>query len=239
MKNTILRFHRLLIDHSIYPIVLSTLYSLILYAGRVLGSGTWVVYANLVWNLFLAWVPYVFSIITDGLHRLFPRQWWLQVPAGMIWLLFFPNAPYILTDFFHLAPRYGSPLWYDTLLLIAFSFTGIFLAFASLRTMQRLVSYYAGRFVGWVFAFLALVLSGVGIYLGRFERWNSWDMLTQPERILADILAPMTDPLNSLRFFGFSSLFTAFLLICYLMFATMKRPDERSASHVERHSGLD
>jgi uncharacterized membrane protein len=239
MQNKIMRFHHFLVDHSFYPIALSTMYALALYTGRVVGSGAWLVYANLVWNLFLAWIPYGFSISADGLHRLFPRQWWWLIPPGVIWLLFFPNAPYILTDFFHLEPRYGSPLWYDMLLLIVFSFTGIFLAVASLRTMQRLVSYYAGKYVGWTFAFLALVLGGLGIYLGRFERWNSWDMLTQPERILADLLSPMTDPLNSLRFFGFSGLFTVFLLICYLMFATMKRPDERIVPYAEGQSGLD
>ncbi len=234
MPNTLLRFHRFLVDQTFYPIALSSLYALALYAGRVLGSGLWVIYANLVWNLILAWIPYAASILADGIHRRWPRQWWWLVPPGVIWLLFFPNAPYLLTDFFHLEPRYGSPYWYDMLLLIVFSFTGIYLAVASLRTMQRLVSFHAGNIVGWFFAIFALILGGVGIYLGRFERWNSWDMLTQPERILADLLAPMTDPLNSLRFFAFSSLFAGFLLICYLMFATMKRPNERTTTYVER-----
>lgn len=230
MKTKFVRLHQFLVDQSFYPIALSTAYAIALYAGRVVGSGAWVVYANLVWNLFLAWIPYGFSMLADGLHRRFPNQWgWLVIP-GMIWLLFFPNAPYILTDFFHLEPRYGSPYWYDMLLLIVFSFTGVFLALASLRTMHRLVSHYAGKIVGWGFAFFALLLGGVGIYLGRFERWNSWDMLTQPERILADLLRPMTDPLNSLRFFAFSSLFSLFLLICYVMMATMRRPDESPQS---------
>jgi uncharacterized membrane protein len=234
MPNTILRLHRFLVDQTFYPILLSSLYSLALYAGRVLSSGLWVVYANLVWNLILAWIPYLASILADGLHRRRPGQWWWLVLPGVLWLLFFPNAPYLLTDFFHLEPRYGSPYWYDMLLLVVFSFTGIYLAVASLRTMQRLVSDYAGYIVGWVFAIFALILGGVGIYLGRFGRWNSWDMLTKPELILADLLAPMTDPLNSLRFFGFSSLFAGFLLICYLMFATMKRPDERTTTYAER-----
>jgi uncharacterized membrane protein len=234
MPNTLLRLHRFLVDQTFYPILLSSLYSLALYAGRVLGSGLWVIYANLVWNLILAWIPYLASILADGIHRRRPRQWgWLVLP-GVLWLLFFPNAPYLLTDFFHLEPRYGSPYWYDMLLLITFSFTGIYLAVASLRTMQRLVGYYAGNIVGWVFAIFALILGGVGIYLGRFGRWNSWDILTKPELILADLLAPMTDPLNSLRFFGFIGLFAGFLLICYLMFATMKRPDERITTYVER-----
>jgi uncharacterized membrane protein len=230
MQNTFLRFHRFLVEQSFYPIALSTIYALTLYVGRVLWSGAWTIYLNLVWNLILAWIPYSLSILADGMHRRYPRQWWWLVLPGVLWLLFFPNAPYILTDFFHLEPRFGSPYWYDMLLLIVFSFTGVFLAVASLRTMQRLVSAHVGNVAGWVFAIFALILGGVGIYLGRFGRWNSWDMLTRPERILVDLLSPLTDPLNSLRFFGFSSLFAGFLLICYLMFATMRRPDERIAN---------
>src|SRR5512139_3267419 len=91
MKNSILRIHRFLVDQSFYPIALSSFYALVLYSGRVMGTGAWVVYANLVWNLVLAWIPYSFSMLADGLHRLFPRQWWWLVPPAVIWLLFFPN----------------------------------------------------------------------------------------------------------------------------------------------------
>lgn len=220
------RFHRFLADQSFYPIFISSIFALCLYVGRVVVSGALVVYSNLVWNLFLAWIPYGFSIVADGLFRLFPRRWWLLVFPGVVWLLFFPNAPYILTDFFHLSPRPGTPLWYDMLLLIVFSWTGIFLAIASLRTMQRLVRSCVGVILSWVFAISSLALAGVGIYLGRFERWNSWDVLSHSERILADVIRPLADPLNSLRFFGFTALFTLFLLICYLMFISMDRPGQ-------------
>ncbi len=220
------KFHRFLADQSFYPIFISSIFALSLYIGRVVVSGALVVYSNLVWNLFLAWIPYGFSIVADGLYRLFPRRWWLLVAPGVVWLLFFPNAPYILTDFFHLSPRPGTPLWYDMLLLIVFSWTGIFLAIASLRTMQRLVKTCVGVILSWVFAISSLALAGVGIYLGRFERWNSWDILSHSERILADVIRPLANPLNSLRFFGFTALFTLFLLICYLMFISMDRPGQ-------------
>jgi len=226
--DTLKRLHHYLADQAFYTIVLISLYSLALYLGRVWYSGIWVIYLNLVWNLFLAWVPYIFSMLADGLNRLFPRRWWLQPVPGAIWLLFFPNAPYIITDFFHLAARPSSPLWYDILLLISFSWTGLFLALASMRTMQRVVRYYVGSFLSWVFALLALSASGVGIYLGRFERWNSWDMLTHPSRILLDILRPLTDPLSSLRFFGFSVLFATFLLLSYLLVVSLARPENES-----------
>jgi uncharacterized membrane protein len=224
MRDNLLRLHRFLSSQSFYPIVLSSALAVIIYIGRVASSGSWRVYVNLIWNLFLAWIPYGFSMFAAALHRSFPGKWLLLiVPAG-IWLLFFPNAPYIVTDFFHLVPRYRVPLWYDILMLVTFSWTGIFLAIASLRTMQGLVRYYLGEIVSWIFVVFSLGLGGLGIYLGRFERWNSWDMLSHPQTILKDILVPFADPMNSLRFFGFNILFTAFLVVCYLMFISMRNP---------------
>ena len=224
MRDTLLRLHRFFSSQSFYPIVLSSALAVVIYLGRVVYSGSWRIYANLIWNLILAWIPYIFSMFAAALHHSFPKKWWLLiVPAG-IWLLFFPNAPYIVTDFFHLVPRYGVPLWYDILMLTTFSWTGIFLTIASLRTMQGLVKLYLGGIVSWLFVVFSLGLGGLGIYLGRFERWNSWDMLSHPQKILKDILLPFADPLNSLRFFGFIFLFTSFLVVCYLMFISMRNP---------------
>lgn len=221
MNKHLYRLHRFLAGQSFYPIVLSSALAMATYAGRVLVSGKWVVYANLVWNLFLAWIPYVFSMLAAAIQRLFPRRWWLLIVPGGMWLIFLPNAAYIVTDFFHLMPRASIPLWYDILMLTTFSWTGIFLAIASLRTMQILVSIYIGKFLAWTFAGLALGLTGLGIYLGRFERWNSWDLLAQPDSVLADVVNRLANPFSNLRFFGFTALFTAFLVVSYLTFTSM------------------
>jgi uncharacterized membrane protein len=224
MRELLLRLNRFVTSQSLYPIVLSSALSVIIYVGRAIYSGSWIVYFNLIWNLLLAWIPYIFSMAAAAFHNLSPRKWWLLILPVGIWLLFFPNAPYIVTDFFHLVPRYRVPMWYDILMLTTFSWTGIFLTIASLRTMQGLVKYYIGGFFSWLFVVFSLGLGGLGIYLGRFERWNSWDMLTHPKKILKDVLVPFVDPLNSLRFFGFTILFTAFLVVCYLMFISMRTP---------------
>jgi uncharacterized membrane protein len=226
MPNFISRLHRFLVSQSFYPIVLSAALALAIFIARVLVSGNRIVYANLVWNLLLAWIPYLFSMLAAAFHRLFPGRWWLLIIPGGIWLAFFPNAPYILTDFFHLTPRPAIPLWYDILLLISFSWTGIFLAVASLRTMQMLVNAYLGGVISWIFVALALGLGGLGIYLGRFERWNSWDLLAHPRSILHDITSRLTNPLENLRFFIFTTLFTCLLLVCYLMFISMRHAAE-------------
>jgi uncharacterized membrane protein len=120
------------------------------------------------------------------------------------------------------------------MLISIFAWTGIFLAIASLHTMQRLVRRYVGKFLSWVFVGLALGLSGLGIYLGRFERWNSWDLLIRPHHIIDNIMGRFADPLDNLRFFGFTLLFTAFLLVCYLMFISSGFADQLDSLKEDR-----
>jgi uncharacterized membrane protein len=222
ITRTLNEINRFFSHHSFFPILLSSLLALVLFAGRVFRSDS-LVYRNLVWNLLLAWVPYLISLWGDILHELFPRRWWLQIPSGALWLAFFPNAPYIVTDFLHLVPRVGIPLWYDILMLATYAWTGLFLAIISLRTMQDLVRTHTNVFVSWLFVGMALTLGGLGIYLGRFSRFNSWDLIFQPFAVLGDIAAPILNPLSHLRFYGFISLFSAFLLVVYLTFVTARR----------------
>lgn len=227
MLTTLRRIHRFFASQLLYPVVLSTFLAMGFYAGRVVLSGSWVVYRNLVWNLFLAWLPYGFSVVAAGLHQMYPKRWYfLLAPAGL-WLAFFPNAPYLLTDFLHLEERPYVPLWYDIGLLATFAWSGLFLAIASLRTMQGLMRAYLGQILSWMFALGALGLGGLGLYLGRFSRWNSWDLLLQPKDILKDVLSRFVNPLNNLSFFGFTAMFTAFLLVCYLTFIGVHRVGER------------
>jgi uncharacterized membrane protein len=215
--------HSLLTDHLFYPIVLSSLLAMGIYIARALYSWNWVVYRNMVVNLFLAWLPYFFCLLAICLHRAKPGQWWWLVIPGSLWLIFFPNAPYIITDFFHLEMRPPVPLWYDILLLVAFTWTGLFLGLTSLRSMHLIMESYLGRFLGWCFVTFSLALGGLGIYLGRFARWNSWDLLHQPKQIIKDVLEPLINPQTNIRFFGFTFLFTAFLVVCYLTFISTQR----------------
>lgn len=225
MIQKILRTHRFLSSQLFYPLLLSSGLALSIYLVRVIVSSNYVIYANLVWNLFLAWIPYLFSMLAAILHGNLPKQWWWLLITGLIWLVFFPNAPYLVTDFLHLEKRAFIPIWYDILLLATFSWTGIFLAITSLRTMQVIIRDYFGVVISWIFAFFAIMLGGLGIYLGRFERWNSWDLLIHPKSILADIARRLINPLEYIGFFGFTILFTALMAICYWMFVSLRHLD--------------
>lgn len=220
--NSLLQAHHFLASHGFYPILLASGLAMATYFLRIWKSESWIIYSNLVWNLFLAWIPYLFSLLASYLFTRQPKRWWrLAIPAGF-WLLFFPNAPYLITDFLHLEERPSIPIWYDILLLSIFAWTGIFLAIASLQIMQKIAKYYVGEVVSWIFAIAAIGMGGLGIYLGRFERWNSWDFLIRPHQIVSDVMARFADPLDNQRFFGFTLLFTAFLFVTYLMFQSSK-----------------
>jgi uncharacterized membrane protein len=226
MTHDLRTLHRFLSGQLFYPILLSTALALSMYAFRVYLTHNRVIYINLVWNIFLAWIPYLCSLGAIAIARRYPRQWWLLIVPGALWLIFFPNAPYILTDFLHLDERASVPLWYDILMLVSFAWTGLFLAITSLRVMQLLVKTHLGSGLSWVFVGVALGLSGLGIYLGRFERWNSWDLFFHPKTIMKDVAVLLANPMDNLRFVGFTILFTAFLLVCYLTFISVRRMDE-------------
>jgi uncharacterized membrane protein len=173
-------------------------------------------YAFLIWNLFLAWIPFGIAYVTY--ITTFNRRWlYILIPvSAFLWLIFFPNAPYILTDFQHLS--YGGkdvPVWYDVILLIWFSFTGLFLGMVSLFLMQEIIRREFGRWFGWGFVVLVAALTTVGIYMGRFLRWNSWDILGNPGGLAQFTLYYLINPTpRSLVFF---SLFAPFFLFVYLL----------------------
>ena len=168
MKTPLPSLSQFLHIHSFYPLILSSLMACSFLVFRIFYSGTYN-YSNLLWNLFLAWMPYIFSVLASSAYRINAKRWWLIILLGVFWLVFFPNAPYIVTDFYYLDPRPPIPLWFDISLIAIFAFTGCFLAIASLRSIHIIIERSMGRIVGWIFALFALGLASLGVYLGRFR----------------------------------------------------------------------
>jgi len=176
-------------------------------------------YSNLIWNLFLAWIPFVLAYIAYALS--WRRTWlYIAIPVfAFLWLIFYPNAPYILTDLQHLnRVTNNAPLWFDVILLVWFSWTGMLLGLISLYMMHEIVQRHFGRWLGWLFVLIVSGLSSAGIYVGRFLRWNSWDILQNPSDLAVDILGLAIDP--SLRLLAFTTLFAVFFLFVYLTLYT-------------------
>jgi uncharacterized membrane protein len=218
LTTRILELHRFLNRQTLYPILLSSALAIVLLAARIYRSHS-TTFIGMSWNLFLAWIPYLCSLWANHLHERHLGRWWLLIVPGALWLLFYPNAPYLITDFWHLEQRYLIPVWYDIGMLALFSLSGLLLAVFSLHIMQKLVRHYAGSFLSWAFVMVVLGLSGLGIYLGRFLRWNSWDLVLHPQSVLGDIAARLAHPLSHPQTYGVTFLFGSILLVCYWAFA--------------------
>jgi len=181
-------------------------------------------YFFMLWNLFLAWIPLCFAFAARVAYA---RHTWLRYPAFLLcaffWLLFFPNSLYVVTDLIHLRPQPGLPMWYDAVMLVAFAWAGLCLGFVSLFLMHGLIARSLGWVVGWLFALAALALSGFGVYLGRFLDWNSWDLLTRPGSLLADIWTRVRHPLAHSHTYAVSLLFAAFFISAYFVLFAFSR----------------
>ena len=209
------------------PAVL-TLWCAALVVLRVELSGS-LFYVFLVWNLFLAWIPWLAARgFGASSRRRAPRL--LRLGWFTLWLLFLPNAPYILTDLLHLAPRPPVPLWYDLALLFSSAGTGLLLGYVSLLEVHGAVEERLGRVAGWIVAAGSLFLSGFGIYLGRFLRWNSWDALTDPAGLFLDISDRLLEPTSYPRTYAVTLIFGIGLLLGYVALRVLAVPGWRSAS---------
>ena len=188
--------------------------ALLAWCGALLALRAWraqnTTYFFLVWNLFLAVIPFLAALA-------FERAKWLatRTVAFVVWLLFLPNAPYIVTDFIHLRARPPVPLWFDILLLISSAGTGLLLGYGSVMIVQRAVERRAGTRTGWLVATVALLLSAFGIYLGRFVRFNSWEALTDPMPLFSDIAYRLMNPMDHPRTFAVTALYGVALLLGY------------------------
>ncbi|UQZ34692.1 DUF1361 domain-containing protein [Paenibacillus sp. PK3_47] len=188
---------------------------------RVVSQRTDTFYGFLLWNLFLAWVPLVFSMAAYWLDQR-RTSGLLLLPLGIAWLLFFPNAPYLMTDLLHLTIRKNiyfvdgvvqSRYWYDLITLLLFTWSGWLTGFFSLYQFQSVIFRKSNLLLSWVFVLAACALGGYGVLLGRVYRLNSWDVLTDRHQLYQLVI----DSLN--RQSLFFSLFTAAVLL--VIYATL------------------
>lgn len=181
----------------------------------------------LTWNLFLAWIPYLAALLFERFQSAGAARWTLLCWFG-IWLAFLPNAPYLITDFIHLEPRPPIPVWYDMVVLFSFACTGMALGVTSLYEMHlALRRQFSGK-IAHLIIFGASGLAGFGVWLGRFLRWNSWDILANPAGLFRDILQTLTNRYELVKALGMSGLMGAVLLMGYLILYAMLATERRS-----------
>jgi uncharacterized membrane protein len=207
-------------QHFVIPVVLSSLLCVAFFAVRAMWSDS-VLHKFLMWNLFLAWIPYVCALLMAALRRRGAATWQYVIPS-IVWLLFFPNAAYLVTDLVNLNAFPPVPFWYDVAFFAMMAWTGLLLAVASLQIVQRMVKAAVGVVWSWIVVLVVIGLNGVGIYLGRFLRWNSWDVFTDPLLVLRDAVMPFLHPIAYRHSVAVILVFSALLLVCYVSVLTLQ-----------------
>ncbi|MBL7743910.1 MAG: DUF1361 domain-containing protein [Chitinophagaceae bacterium] len=192
-------------------LVISCSFSFLLVAGRVVATGT-LTYVFLLWNLFLALVPYGITNWLSVNIRVIENKRLLTLSL-LVWLLFIPNSFYILTDIFHLRNIRSAPKWFDLLLLLSFAWNGLILGVVSIRRAEVILETVFGQRFSLFILFVVMWLNAFGIYIGRFLRYNSWDVVTQPFSLFADMAQMGLYP------FAYTSEWS--MITCYALFMTL------------------
>ncbi|MDY8138572.1 DUF1361 domain-containing protein [Aquimarina sp. 2201CG5-10] len=203
--------------------VISVTFSILLLFTRIIKTDSGF-FLFLVWNLFLACIPYAITMILS-FRKINNLLFWT---GFIIWLAFLPNSPYILTDLQHIRLSTLQSVWFDVLLILSFAINGLIIGFVSLKMMQKLLVQRFSKTVTDLITYLILLLCGFGIYLGRILRWNSWDILQHPLDILADIAKRILFPIQHLNTWAFTIGFGGFLIITYRLFIILKKIEIKS-----------
>lgn len=170
----------------------------------------------LIWNIFLAWIPYSTSSYFNMYER---KQKWKQLFLFCSWLLFFPNALYIITDLVHLQDGGHAPVWFDAILLFTCSMLGLIMAFVSLNNAEKYLAKKLSRRALSFIMPVIIFISSFGVYLGRFERWNSWDIIHSPVALGEEVLTFFIFPQQHFRSWTVTIILS---VLFYLIYAFSK-----------------
>jgi uncharacterized membrane protein len=189
----------------------------------MLGAST--ILSGLFFNLLLAWIPLGLSLLLRGVDWQTGRRRHFFWVAGLLWVLFYPNSFYLVSDLIHIKKfgSHGVPKWLDMMITAGFGLAGVFLGSLALYLLHLRVRERFGYRAGWAFAIVMLALGSFGIYVGRFLRWNSWEVFTRPWKLWGNV-SQIVD--RSERVAAFSVTFFFFSLMAYFFVVAMARLHE-------------
>jgi uncharacterized membrane protein len=194
-------------------LLISSAFSLLLLSVRVITSGRFS-YAFLAWNLFLALIPFLIAgWLSRNVNVMQNRVKLLLVI--FVWLLFMPNCFYILTDLFHLENMGNGHPWFDLTLILSFAWNGLLFGILSISIMEKLLTKEKGKFISSLVICVVMWLNAFGVYIGRFLRFNSWDVILNPFALLREIAELVLNPYDYRYVWAVSFCFAVFMTILY------------------------
>lgn len=183
-------------------------FSTLLVAFRIMHTHR-TLFIFMLWNLFLAYIPYALSNWLAASPRRM-QQPLIRFGVLLIWLLFLPNTFYILTDLYHLHDSRHPliPEWFDLALIFSCAWNGLLLGVLSLRQMEKIFN---------LPIIPIMALNALGIYVGRYLRYNSWDVVSNPLDLTADITSMIIHPLRNHYAWDMIACYTILLIFIYTM----------------------
>lgn len=187
-------------------LVLSHSASIVLLLARAFDAGN-PRYYFLVWNMLLAVLPLILAIVLR--KRLLQGSWldWPQLALTALWLLFLPNSFYLVTDLIHVHQTFEVNIYYDVVMFTSFIINGFVTGFMSLYLVHVELTRRVRRRDAHVVIAGVLLLSSFAIFLGRFLRWNSWDVFLHPAGLLFDVSNQLINPVSPSAFATTASFF--------------------------------
>jgi uncharacterized membrane protein len=173
------------------------------------------------WNLFLAFLPWALTSVCI-IKNIFEKSKIAAALVMLLWLLFFPNAPYVLTDLLALRKIGYMPLWYDLLMILSFAWTSLLFGFLSLWDIERILNRKIHIVIVKIISTLLLFIGSFGVYIGRFLRWNSWDIIIKPNGLIGDIIESFANPAEQYTTWGMTIFMGVFLNMLYWSIALIR-----------------
>ncbi|RAJ03963.1 putative membrane protein [Chitinophaga skermanii] len=204
----------------VYMVHAMSVFAVLQVAVRIALTGQ-TAFLGMVWNLFLAYIPFFLSNGLMKMERVRNSNFLLML-CTLAWVFFLPNAPYMLTDFLHFSTDASVPAWMDIILFFSFSYAGLMLCFISIKEIE---SGLRKRFATWqvfVFVEMMMILCAIGVYIGRYIRFNSWDVIMQPFELVETSWKLLFVPSFHSDFWAFTIYLTVLMSILY--YATKKSP---------------
>ena len=199
-------------------LIWSYLFSIAMVVARVVYTKEGL-FLSLIWNLFLAYIPYSLSRWLSIGYEWKNKKILLGLLL-LVWLLFIPNSFYIITDLFHLKETEAIPFWFDLALLFSFAWNGLLLGVLSVRHIERIAAQWFRFTNEWCFVYPVMLLNALGIFIGRYWRFNSWDIITNPFALTHDIFNLLLHPVQY-RFDW--SMIACFSVLMTLLYSTLKK----------------
>ncbi len=193
MKKKLLQLRGNYIKRIVVSLILAHFSSLLLLIARTVDAGN-PRYYFLVWNMLLAVLPLVLSVWLR--NQLAKSSWleWKNLLLTIFWLLFLPNSFYLITDLIHLHQTFEVNIYYDVVMFMSFIVNGFFTGYASLYLVHAELARRVRRRDAHLVIAAVLFVTSFAIFLGRFLRWNSWDVFLHPAGILFDASNQFIDP---------------------------------------------